>query len=281
MQVSLTRSAPLLPSVDKLLNMTVKGWVGIALFGQWMFAFYILSLYALPTILGNSDVTHQLLPGQGIKDKGTTDGIIFFAHIVPAALMALSGMFQLFPSIRRNYPVFHRINGRIFFVLGISGAITGLYLTWKTGLRFSDLGSMGVTLNGLLIPVAILLAWRTAIKKQFAAHQRFAVHSFLLVNGVWSFRLYLMAWFLINQGALGNSTNLDGPADITISFASYLLPMLIAELIFWAKRSENFKVKWSVLVATLLGAVLTLTGVIAASLMMWFPRISKVLSALF
>jgi hypothetical protein len=221
-----------------------------------------------------------MLPGHGVKDKGAVDSVVYFSHILPAALMALSGMFQLFPAIRRKYPKFHRINGRMFFVFAISGALTGVYLTWGAGLRFSDLGSMGVSLNGLLIPIAIYFAWRTARNKQFKLHQRFAIHSFLLVNGVWTFRLYIMAWFIINQGPNGNSANIDGPADIGLSFASYLLPMMIAELVFWAQRHHSNRVKWGVSLVAALGTLLTLIGVVSASLMMWFPRVSKVLAAL-
>ena len=252
-----------------------------AFFGQWMFAFYILSLYALPTLFGKTELTHQLLPGQGIENKPTFDGIVFFSHVLPAAIMAMSGMFQLIPRIRNKYPKFHRINGRLFFILGVSGALTGLYMTWVVGMRFSDIGSMGITLNGILIPIFIYFAWRTACKRDFAAHQRFAVHSFLLVNAVWTFRLYLMGWFVINQGPLGNSNNIDGPADIAISFACYLLPMLIAELVFWAKRPRNNAIKWTVSFFAVFGAAITAIGVLSATFMMWWPRISKVITTLF
>ena len=169
----------------------------------------------------------------------------------------------------------------MFFVLGVTGALSGLYLSWIAGLRLSNLGAMGITLNGLLIPVAIYFAWRTAIKKQFAAHQRFAVHSFLLVNGVWTFRLYLMGWYVINQGSNGNTKTIDGPADIAISFACYLLPMVIAELIFWAKRNSSDSLKWMVSGITLTGGVLTLIGVGAAGLLMWYPRVKIVFEGLF
>ncbi len=268
-------------SSQSVLDNVVKCWVVIALFGQWLFAIYIFTLYALPSLVSQPQVTHEMLPGQGITHKNTFDGFVFFTHIVPAALMALSGLLQLLPQIRNKYPKFHRYNGRLFFILGVSGALTGLYLTWVTGLRFSDLGSLGVTVNGLLIPVAIFFAWRTAVKNNFKLHQRFAVHSFLLVNGVWSFRLYLMAWFVVNQGPLGNSSKIDGPADIALSFACYLLPMLIAELVFWAKRQHSERIKWGVVCVSAFGVLITLIGVAAATMMMWLPRIKDVIVALF
>ncbi len=268
-------------SPDSILNLTVKSWVAIALVGQWMFAIYIASVYALPTLVGSSELTLSISPATATKKATGVDVGIFFAHIVPAALMAMSGLLQLFPSIRKRFPKFHRVNGRLFFILGLSGAITGLYLSWVVGLRFSNIGALGITLNGLLIPVAIYFAWRSAINKQFSLHQRFAVHSFLLVNGVWTFRLYLMGWYVVNQGPNGNTSTIDGPADIAMSFACYLLPMVIAELIFWAKRNSSDLAKRIVSGVTLLGATITLIGVGAAGLMMWYPRVVKVFEGVF
>lgn len=275
------RAGTSIGSPETLLNYTVKSWVGIALLGQWMFAIYIFSVYAMPSLLGNSELTMSVSPASGIEKAKGFDFVIFFAHIVPAALMAMSGLLQMFPSIRSRYPKFHRYNGRLFFVLGVSGALSGLYLTWGVGLRMSDIGAIGITLNGLLIPIAIYFAWRFAINKQFSLHQRFAVHSFLLVNGVWTFRLYLMGWYVLNQGSNGNNNTLDGPADIAISFACYLLPMAIAELVFWAKRRASNGLKWAVSGFAATGTLLTLIGIGAAGMLMWYPRVNTVIEGLF
>ncbi|HEX5791849.1 MAG TPA: DUF2306 domain-containing protein, partial [Rheinheimera sp.] len=175
---------------------------------------------------------------------------------------------------------FHRWNGRLFFVLGVAGAFTGMYLSWVVGLRLSDIGALGISLNGMLIPIFIALAWYTAVTKRFAAHQRFAIHSFILVNGVWFFRLYLMGWYVINQGPNGNSQHIDGPADIAMSFLCYLVPMLLAELVLYARRSRHAEIKLSVAVFALAGLVFTVIGVGAAGMMMWWPRINAVFGAL-
>ena len=100
------------------------------------------------------------------------------------------------------------------------------------------------------------------------------------MNGVWTFRLFLMGWYLVNQGQNGNNNNLDGPMDLTISFACYLLPMLFAELIFWAKRSKTENVKWLAAVTTAIAAVITLICVIAAAMMMWGPRLFMVFESI-
>lgn len=267
-------------SADKALNGTVKSWVAVALIGQWLFASYIFMLYAMPALAGSPELVSKLSPVTGMKKDIGGDLNVLFAHILPAIIMALSGLLQLFPAIRQHFPSFHRWNGRLFFVLGVTGAFTGMYLTWVAGLRLSDTGALGISLNGMLIPVFIALAWYTAVTKRFAAHQRFAIHSFILVNGVWFFRLYLMGWYVVNQGPNGNTQHLDGPADIALSFLCYLVPMLLAELVFYAKGSRHAGIKWSVALFALAGLVLTVIGVGAAGMMMWWPRIDAVFSAL-
>ncbi|WP_240701823.1 DUF2306 domain-containing protein [Pseudoalteromonas rubra] len=268
-------------SADKCLQGTLKSWIVIALLGQWSFAIYILSIYALPLLIGAPELADKASPAQGFDNSGGFNSLMFFGHIIPAALMAMSGIFQLSPGVRKRYPRFHRYNGRLFLVLGMSGALTGLYLSWGVGIRLSDIGAMGVTLNGLLIPVFVVLAWRSALNKQFAAHQRWAVHSFILVNGVWAFRLFLMGWYVINQGPNGNTRSLDGPADIALSFLCYLLPMSIAELYFWAKKRRTDSAKWLATAAIGAATLITLIGVGAATILMWRPRVVMIFNSLF
>lgn len=270
-QSTLTRIG--LGNAHQALSSSVKSWVLIALIGQWMFALYVFLLFGKPVLMGNpeeADFSHAItgyIEGDGIGN------FMLFAHVIPAAIISMSGIFQLMPYVRAKMPSFHRWNGRVFLTLGMAGALTGLYLTWVRGSRLSDIGGLGITLNGILIPIAVVLAWQYARKKQFALHSRWAIHAFLLINGVWTFRLYLMAWFMINQGANGNSRNLDGPADIALSFACYLLPMLFAEIFFWAQRQQQDYKKVMVSCLMFVGAAITLIGVVGAWMSMWSPRI--------
>ncbi|MBR9793049.1 MAG: DUF2306 domain-containing protein [Gammaproteobacteria bacterium] len=255
------------------LDWAIKTWVGVILTGQWIFALYILVQFTLPLLTGQLDESRYAYMIRGYVNGDTVNNAILLLHVVPVMLISLSGTFQLFPAIRLHYPRFHRINGRVYLTFGLFGAIGGLYLTWVTGSRLSDLGALGVTLNGLLIPVMVYFAWRYAVQRDFARHQRFAVHAFILINGVWTFRLLLMGWFMLNQGPQGNSANLDGPADVILSFASYLLPMLIAELIFRARERNTVASRVTAIIAVGIAILITLIGTVAATMMMWGPRI--------
>jgi hypothetical protein len=262
-------------NASRALNWSVSWWILIALLGQWLFALYIALLYALPFFKGNYQATRLTHPITGYVSGDAGGNAIYFSHILPAAIISICGIFQLLPIIRKRFPSFHRWNGRVFLSLGLMGALTGLYLTWVRGSRLSDLGAVGITVNGLLIPVAVYFAWKFARMGHFTLHQRIAIHAFLLINGVWSFRLYLMAWYMANQGTFGNSNNLDGPADIFLSYACYLLPMSVAELYFWARRQNNNLAKWWVVGVISTGSLVTLFGIVAASIILWWPRIQQ------
>lgn len=268
----LTKDA-LFPFLNLWFSGGIKTWISAVLVGQWMFGIYILFRFTLPWLfdtIDESQFTHMI---RGYKNGETFNNAILLLHVIPVMVISMSATLQLVPAIRNRYRKFHRWNGRLFLTVGFFGAISGLYMTWGIGSRLSDIGAIGVTLNGLLILPFVYFTWRTAVKKQFTLHRRLAVHVFILINGVWSVRLYLMSWYMINQGPYGNTSNIDGPADIAISFASYLLPMAIAELAFWAEKRKSPKALFVGAVGVSVIAIITAIGVFAASSMMWLPRV--------
>lgn len=276
--VSASYSHPMKFHPSRALNFSASAWVATALVGQWIFAFYILVVFMLPLAAGTPENISPARLITGYVQGDTLGNLMLFAHLVPAFVLMSSGILQLLPVLRRRYPVFHRWNGRVFLSLGLAGALTGLYLTWGRGTRLSDIGAIGITLNGLLIPVAIGFAWYFARQRRFDQHMRWAIHSFILVNGVWSFRLYLMGWYLLHQGPYGNNRTLDGPADLAFSFLCYALPMLLAELFFWARRHPRGRGIWLVTGVLSLGCLATAGCVVAATAMMWGPRIGQALA---
>lgn len=267
-----------LPRAKQALDISVKGWFGFALIGQWAFAIYIFFVYAATYFYG-LDVT-EFSPAPNLKKGDDTIRLMFFAHTIPAIYLSLFGVFQLVPSLRNRFKTFHRWNGRTFLILGFTGAFTGLFMQWSKGADTNTAASLGITLNGLLILIATCCAGYYAVKMRIELHKRWAIHAFFLVNGVWTFRLYLMGWYIVNQGPNGNTPNIDGPMDIFLSFACYLIPMLFAELYLWARKQQSNKSLWFSTAAMSVGALVTLIGVGATIMMMWSPRINSVINAI-
>lgn len=179
-------------SPDRALLNSVKVWFALALTGQLMFAIYICFRYGMALYSGNPENMNLSTHITGYVEGDFSGNSMLYIHVFGAAILSFGGMLQLIPLLRTSFPVLHRINGRVFFTLGLLGALTGLYLTWLRGTRLSDVGAIGISLNGVLIVVAIYLAWRYAVEKKYSQHRRWAVYAFFLVNAVWTLRLFLM-----------------------------------------------------------------------------------------
>jgi asparagine N-glycosylation enzyme membrane subunit Stt3 len=134
---------------------------------------------------------------------------------------------------------------------------------------------VGISINGLLILIAAVTAWRLARARRVAAHRRWALRSFILISGVWFFRVGMMCWILLNQGPVGiGGKGFDGPFVRFWAFGCYLVPLALLEL--YLRAQDRGSVPGRYAMATVL-AVLTLgtaIGIFGAAMGMWLPRLT-------
>ena len=267
-----SRSKPFL-SAQGALRYSAISWFAVALIGQWLFVLYIAVAFGGPVVTDNLSAINETRPIDGYIPGDTANNALMLSHVFLGAIVSFGGLLQLVPWLRRNATVFHRWNGRLFLSAALIAAIGGLYLTWIRGSRLSDLGAVGNSLNGVLILGAALWTWWLARNRRFPEHRRWAIRTFLLVSGVWTFRLALMGWYMANQGPLGNTVTLDGPTDLAISFGCYLVPLAIAEIYFRAQSSTRPGMRWSAAAIMGVSTLATGFGIVAAFFMMWRPHI--------
>jgi hypothetical protein len=150
----------------------------------------------------------------------------------------------------------------------------GTYLIWVRGTVGDTFQHLATTLNALLIIGFAVMAWRNARARDFVTHRRWALRLFLVMSGVWFFRVGLMLWLLIHQAPVGfDGETFTGPFLTALAFGQTLLPLLILELYFYAQKRGGVRGR---LAMTGLLAVLTLgtaVGVAGAAMMMWLPRV--------
>ena len=147
-----------------------------------------------------------------------------------AATITFGGTLQLVPQIRARALPFHRWNGRLYILTAFAISIAGLYLVLVRGTTTTTVGAIAISLNGALIMICAAMAWRYARARNIDTHRRWALRTFVLVSGVWFFRVGLMLWIFLNQGPVGIGENFDGPFIMFWSFANYLLPLAILEI---------------------------------------------------
>ncbi|MBR9825515.1 MAG: DUF2306 domain-containing protein [Alphaproteobacteria bacterium] len=265
------------PSHDGFAHKALKTsgviWFLAATVGQWLFVYYILMTHGRATLSGNYSEWDDVGLISGYVDGDLIANLLFISHVLLAVIMIVGGTLQLSPPVRKRFPTLHRWTGRVFLVIALFLAIGGYYMTWARGVRLSDIGAMGVSFNAHLIVFFSALTFYYAYKRQIDTHRRWAMRLFIVAHGVWFFRISLMGWYLINQGPVGSTRQLDGPADLVISFACYLVPLAMLELYQRAVDGHSTRFKWAMTVGVLLGTVAMSIGIFAALMMMWLPHI--------
>jgi len=198
---------------------------------------------------------------------------MYAVHVLFAVVMILGGSLQLIEKLRTKYSAFHRYNGRVFVVLACCISFAGMYLMIVRGTVGNTLMHALTMFGGLVVIVSSIFAVKTARARNFNAHQRWAIRLYLAANGVLFFRLLIFAWFLV-FGTLGVDTaTFTGPAVLAVSLCSYLVPLLIAELVRYAARTNITFITIGTACLMTLISIVFLIGLFGVTLANWYPAI--------
>jgi hypothetical protein len=143
-------------------------------------------------------------------------------------------------------------------------ALGGLWLVWVRGTRISVVSAVSVSINAVLILIFAALTLNYAIKRRFTIHRRWALRTFMAVNGVW----FLMAWGILGNG-IGTNGSLSGPADMVLTFGSYLIPLGVLQVYFWAQDSSSAKLKLTAALLVTAATVVVAVGIYGTVTLMW------------
>ena len=156
----------------------------------------------------------------------------------------------------------------------IAASIVGLWMTWARGTG-EGAAAIGITLDAVLILVFAGLAWRAAVTREFAAHRRWAMRTFMVANGVWFLRLGMVVYGLA-RSVVGDGLPRMGAFFEVWNFGAYLVPLATLELYFLAQArggpSAQLAMAGGLTVATLLMGV----GIAGS----WFGMFAPVLAKL-
>lgn len=264
-------STPKADTAEILLARSAALWFTVAVIGQWAFVYYIAAFYGTSTVTGDFqawDRNRFLFHGYEAGDP--VGNLVFGAHVLLAGVVTFGGVLQLIPQIRARAIGFHRWNGRVFLTTAAVTAVAGLYLNWGRGTVANVFSASATSLNAVLILAFGALAWRAARGRDIDAHRRWAMRTFMVVNGVWFFRVGLFAWILANGG---RPPAPDGPFDRFMALGSFLVPLALLELFFRAKQAGSPAVKLAMAGVLVLMTALTALGVFGVSMAMWRPLV--------
>lgn len=273
-----TISAPFTPpspspaaSARRQLGLAVKAWFVATALGQMLFTLFIVLFYYTRTLSGNFAAWDNKGNITGYQAGDTAGNLQFAGHVLLAAVMTLAGLIQLVPAIRMRWPKLHRWSGRCFLVLAFALALGGLSLTWVRGSYLTVSGAIAISLDAAMILGFGILAWRAAVARDFAAHRRWALRTFIVASGVWFMRVGYIVWGVLTGGA-GVDDGLSGPFDLVWAFATHLLPLGVLELYLRAERGTPAAQR-AMAGGLWLSAVVIFGGSLGTWFLMWWPDI--------
>lgn len=261
-------------AAERALKLAGGFWLATAMAGQALFLTYILAFYGPSTLAGNFAGwarNESLIKGYVPGD--TAGNLAFAAHVLTAAVVTFGGTLQLVPQLRARAPGAHRWIGRAFMTMAIVASVVGLWMTWGRP-TFSSLPSaIAITIDALLILVCAGFAWRTAVKRDLAAHRRWAMRTFFVANSVWFLRLGMAAYGMARM-ATGDLLPGMGAFFEVWSFGAYLVPLLILELYLRAQVRGGTAIRLATAGAIALSTMLMAAGIAGT----WFGMFGPLLS---
>lgn len=161
-------------------------------------------------------------------------------HIISSITFCILGAFQFLLSIRKNYPKWHRLAGRVLVCAGIVSALSGLWMTHYYSFPVSLQGSLLYFVRiivGLSMTICILLGLSLVLKNRIAQHQAWMIRAYALGQGAGTQVLIMMPWML-TVGEPGGFAR-----DILMTTA-WVINIVVAE---WIINKRSFSLNISIL----------------------------------
>lgn len=255
---------------DAVLRWAAGFWFLVAAAGQWLFVLFIVGFYGKPTLTGNFEawdrntfMTHGYVAGD------TAGNLAFAAHVTMAAVITASGTVQLIPWIRARAISFHRWSGRTFIFIAFAISLAGLFLNATRGQ--GTFAHIPITINAVLLMFCAGQTIGFARAGDIDTHRRWALRTFMLMNGVWFLRVGMMAWMFGKIGLFGGPKEFDADFYAFWSYGNYLVPLAVLELYFWAQDRGGSGAKVGVATLLVLLTVAMGAGIAGAAFGMWWP----------
>lgn len=255
------------------LTLSAQSWFLVAAMGQLIFAWYMAALYGLSALRGDWATWNKVMP-RGWNAGDTVGNVAIFIHLLLALVVTLAGLAQLVPAVRRAAPSVHRWIGRVYIASAFGIAFGSMYLMWVRGAVGDFSQHLGSTFNAILLVLFAVIALRHARSRNLILHRQWALRLFMVMNGVWFFRLGLLLWLMIHQQPVGfDPKTFTGPFLTFLVFAQTVVPLAALELYFRAQRSDVAARKWGAATIIAVLALATAGGIVGATMGMWLPRL--------
>ena len=158
---------------------------------------------------------------------------VLTAHVLLGCSALLAGCLQVWPWLRAKHPQVHRITGRVYVGLCIAAGSMALFLATFT--PYGPVARASSTLLATLWIGTTIAGLFAARRKDFAAHRRWMIRSFVLACSIATNRVWvvLLVITLTPSYASDNLALLTMTAGLS-SWLGWTLPLLVTQ--WWLDR---------------------------------------------
>lgn len=260
-------------AADAILRWAAGFWFLVAATGQWLFVLFIVGFYAMPTLTGNFEAWDKnTLMTHGYVAGDTAGNLAFAVHVMMAAVITASGTVQLVPWIRAHAISLHRWSGRTFIFIAFAISLAGLFLNATRG--EGTFAHIPITINAVLLMFCAGQTIGFARAGDIDTHRRWALRTYMLMNGVWFLRVGMMAWMFAKIGLFDGPKEFDADFYAFWTYGSYLVPLAVLELYFWAQDRDRAGAKFGVATLIVLLAIAMGGGIAGVTFAMWWPLLT-------
>ncbi len=257
-----------------------KTWIAVFIISQLAFAVYIYALYGTAVTSGRQEVWGFVFDNIHKPAGAFAANLGITLHLFLAAFIMIIGPLQFVPLIREKTPRVHHWTGRIFLAFAALTSLGGLTFIFTRGTVGGLVMDVGFGSYGILLLVCIVQAWRNAVARNIATHQRWAIRVFLMCTCSWMWRIDYTAWAFANncknygEACAGHTSNFQGIFDDFMAFAFYIVPMALLEMYFYFERTKKYRQNPIVSdMAVLITLPILIVGAIGIFVAWWLPGI--------
>src|SRR5579884_1389524 len=202
---------------------------------DWLVPFGLILLTAIPALGGVLGLV-GFATGAALTPDDTqfrTLPLPIVLHIISALPFCLLGAFQFAPGVRRSFPGFHRLSGRLVVLCGLTAGLSGL---WMTRFILFSLPSQSMLLYsfrmlfGSVMVLSLVLGLVAILRRDVARHRAWMIRGYAIGPGAGTQALTALIWMLI-FGTLGE------PYKDLLMGASWVINLAVAEWLIRRKRS--------------------------------------------
>jgi hypothetical protein len=152
---------------------------------------------------------------------------ILLPHLLGGLVAIVMGPLQFWPHIRNNYPMIHRVSGRIYLAAVLVGALGGMAMAVTSGVNVSYASGLFALAIAWLLTSGMALA--SILRRNFVQHKQWMVRSYVVTFAFVTFRVVddTLLYFGIGERA-------EYVAMLT--WACWAIPLLFAELVMQGRQ---------------------------------------------